>query len=209
MKAAKVFAMVFAVLGLVLMLGTAGLCFASLDAPVKLKNMEYAQDCAREVMEAIADGDFDAASELLYYHPDLGTGRTLTGEAAAVWEIFKNGISYEFTSACYAVSNHIYMDAVVTVPDIASITDSLESHARSLLNDRISAATEMSELYDDAHNFRQELIDEVMARAVELALAETPEKLSFETTLELVREGKQWYVAPDRALLNALTGGLA
>lgn len=209
MKAARFFAVIFAIAGLVLMLGTAALCFASLDAPVKLRNVEAAQECAELVMDAIADGDFTAASENMYYRPNLGVDRGLSQEAAQVWEIFTDGISYEFTSRCYAQGNGIYIDAVVTVPDIASITDSLESHARTLMNQRITEAQDMDELYDDGNNFRQELIDEVMDRAVALSLAEEPQTLVFETTLGLVYSGKQWWVVPDQGLLNALTGGLA
>lgn len=209
MKAARAFAVIFGVLGLILMLGTAGLCFVSLDAPVRVEVPEAAVQTAEDMLNAIADGDFTKASEYMYRRPDLGADRALTGEAAAVWEIFQSGISCELTSECYYSGTSLAIDAVITVPDIASITDSLNSHARELMNQRIAAATEMEELYDEENNFRQDLIDDVMAQAVECALAEEPETLTFEATLGIVYEGKQWWVVPDNGLMNALTGGLA
>lgn len=209
MKIARVVAVIFGIVGLVLMLGTTALCLLSLDAPVRVEVPQAAQQQAQTVMDAIAEGDFTAASENMYDRPDLGTDQALTGEAAAVWEIFQSGISYEFTSECYYSGTSLAIDAVLTVPDIASITDSVDDHARTLMNERIAAATEMEELYDAENNFRQDLVDDVMAQAVERALAEEPELLTFETTLGIVYEGKQWWVVPDQALLKALCGGVA
>lgn len=210
MKIARFFAVLFGILGLTLMLGTTVLCLSSVDAPVKLADLpEAAERCPAEMMDALAAGDFTAAAARMYGQPDLGADQALTEEAAAVWDIFRSGISYEFTSDFYVSGSRMAIDAVLRVPDIASITDSLDDHARNLMNGRIAAATEMAELYDEENNFRQDLIDEVMAQAVEMALAEQPEMLTVETTVGIVYAQGQWWAVPDQALLTALAGGLA
>lgn len=209
MKIARFFAVIFGILGILLMLGTTVLCLTSLDAPVKLSDLpEAAEQCPVQMMDALAAGDFTAASARMYGQPDLGADQGLTEEAAAVWGIFQSGISYEFTSDFYVSGSRIAIDAVLTVPDITSITDTLDDHARDLMNSRISAATEMAELYDGENNFRQDLIDEVMAAAVEKTLAEEPEMLTVETTVGIVYEQGQWWAIPDQALMTALAGGL-
>lgn len=210
MKAARLFAVMLGIVGLALMLGTVGLCLTSLDAPVKLQEVpREAVACAEELRQALDEGNLTAVEEKLYGQPSLGVEEALTEEAAAVWELFRTGISCELTSDLYVSGSALAVDAVVTVPEIASITDTLQDHALTLMNQRIASATEMSELYDEGNNFRVELIEEVMAQAVETAFKEPPEMLTYETTWLLVFREGQWWAVPDQALMKALSGGLA
>ena len=208
MKVARFFAAVFGIMGLVLMLGTAGLCFASLDAPVKADIPGEVRQCGEELVTALDAGDLTAASEKLYGQPDWGTDRGLTEETAAVWQIFCDGISCELTSDYYVVGSSYGVDAVITVPKIDTITDSVYDHARTMLDERIAVAEKMNELYDENNDFRQDLIDEIMAKAVELAFAEEPETLTYETSFGFVYQNEQWYAVPDGNLTRALAGGL-
>lgn len=209
MKIARVFAVIFAVFGVLLMIGSAAICFAALDAPVRAEVPEAAKVCAEEVVQLLCEGDLHKVSEKLYGRPDLGVEEALTGEAAAAWEIFRSGISCELTSDYYVSGSSFAVDAVITVPKIESITDSVTGHAKALLEERIAAAEKMAELYDENNEFRRELIDEIMAQAVEMAFAEAPETLTFETTFGFAYQGKQWHVVPDGNLMRALQGGLA
>ena len=209
MKAARVFAVLLGIVGLVLMAGTAVVCFASLDAPVRAEVPRAVKDCGAEVARLLSEGDLDGLQTKLYGNPSLGTDRALTGETAAVWEIFCGGISCELTSECYVSGSSFAVDATITVPKMASITDSVTDHARAILDERIAAAEKMAELYDENNEFRKELIDEIMAQAVELAFAEETEQLTFETTFGFVYQAGQWYVVPDGNLMRALQGGLA
>lgn len=210
MKAARLFAVMLGIVGLALMLGTVGLCLTSLDAPVKLQEVpQEAVACAEELRQALDEGNLTAAEEKLCGQPSLGVEEALTEEAAAVWGLFRTGISCELTSDLYVSGSALAVDAVVTVPEIASITDTLQDHALTLMNQRIASATEMSELYDEGNNFRVELIEEVMAQAVETAFKEPPEMLTYETTWLLVFREGQWWAVPDQALMKALSGGLA
>lgn len=209
MKIARVFAVVFAVLGILLMLGTTILCFGALNAPVRAEVPEAVKECGEEVVRLLSEGDLKAVQPKLYGSPDLGTDGLPDGEAAEVWEIFYKGISCELTSDFYVSGSSFAVDAVITVPNIESITDSVTTHGKALLDEKISAAEKMAELYDESGEFRQDLIDEIMARAVELAFAEEPEMLTFETTFGFAWHAKQWQVVPDGNLMRALQGGLA
>lgn len=208
MKLARVFAVLLGILGLLLMLGTAVLCFGSLDASVRAEIPREVEECAAEVAELLSEGELDALAQKLYGNPRLGTDTAMSEEAALVWEIFRKGISCELVSECYVSGSSFAVDAVITVPEIASVTDTVKSHAKTLLEERIAGAEKMAELYDENGNFHRELIDEVMDRAVELAFAEDVEKLTFETTMGFVWQGEQWYVVPDGNLLRSLQGGL-
>lgn len=209
MKAARVFAVIFGIVGLVLMVGTAVVCFGALDAPVRGEVPEAVQECAAEVVQLLNEGDLNNVRLKLYGNPHLGTDETLTGDAAAVWEIFCKGISCELTSDVHISGSSYTADAVIRVPEIASITDSVTEHAKRILEERVAVAEKMAELYDESGEFRQDVIDAVMAEAVALAFAEEPEVLTFETTLGFAYQAKQWLVVPDSSFMRALSGGLS
>ncbi len=212
MKLGKILAPVFAVLGLILMITTTGVCLMSLDAQPRGEVPQEAADFAVAMLNDIAQGDFSAAAEKMYGTPDLGVDENLTEEAAAVWKIFRTGIRCSIPAGTeqHTVSgNGFAVEAEVSVPQIASITDSLTAHARDLMNERIAAAEEMADIYDENSEFRQDVIEEVMAQAMTLALQEEPEYQTFRTTLGLIREDDRWWVVPDDTLLKALSGGLS
>ena len=209
MKAARIFAVIFGVLGLLMMLGTAAVCFGSLDAPVRAEIPQGVKDCGDELVRLLGEGELTAVAEMLYGNPDLGVDRPLSGEAAAVWEIFRKGISCELTSDFYVDGSSFAVDAVITVPELESIPDSITEHGKRLLDEKIAAAEKMAELYDENGDFRQDLIDEIMAQAVALSFAEEPETLTFETTFGFTYQGNRWYVVPDSAFMRALSGGLS
>ena len=209
MKIARIFAVIFGVLGLVLMLGTAALCFSSIDAPVRAEVPRQVRDCGDELVALLNEGELNNLPGKLYGRPHLGTDGPMTGEAAAVWEIFQDGISCELVSDYYVSGSSFAVEAVITVPDIESISDTVTEHARAMLDEKIAVAEKMAELYDESGEFRQDLIDEIMAQAVALSFAEEPETLTFETTIGFVYESNQWYAVPDQAFYRALAGGLA
>lgn len=211
MKIARIFSAVFAAIGTVLMVGTLVLCLISLDAPVKLQKVPAeAERRCEEMMDALAQGDFSAASAVMYGQPDLGSDSVPGEEAGAkVWEAFCGSISYEFTGECYALDSGIYRDASITALDIASVTENLSVYAHTLLTQRVEAAEDMAELYDDNNNFREELISQVLREALDQALREDAAMVTRDVTLKLIQRDGQWWVVPDQALLQTISGGLA
>lgn len=211
MKIARVFSAVFGAIGAVLMAGTLILCLVSLDAPVKLQEPPaQAEARCKEMMQALTQGDFAAASAVMYGQPDLGADTAPAGEAGArVWEAFCDSIAYEFIGECYALDSGIYRDVSITALEIASVTENLNDYAHDLLTQRVEAAEDMTELYDADNNFREELISQVLQEALEQALREDAKTVTRDVTLKLIQRDGQWWVVPDQALLQTISGGLA
>ena len=81
-------------------------------------------------------------------------------------------------------------------------------YAHALLTQRVETAEDMSELYDEENNFRQDLVDAIVLEAVDQAIRENGQTASFDVTLSLIQRDGQWWVVPDQALLQAISGGL-
>lgn len=211
MKVARIFAVILGIAGLLVMLGTAVLCFVSLDAPARvLSTPAGARECSEALMEALETGDYAAAGKYLYGQPDLGVNAQPSGEAAAaVWQAFRDSFSYEFIGECYVSGSGMARDVQVTALEVSSVTETLSTRAHDLLTARVEAAEEMSELYDVENNFRADLIAEVMEEALTQALAEDALLVTREVTLSLIYRDGQWWVVPDTALLLAISGGVA
>lgn len=211
MKIARFFAVIFGIVGLVLMLGTTVLCLTSLDAQAALKEVpREAQVCAQELVDAIGSGDLTVAAAKLYGQPDFGAAGT-PGDAAAgaVWAAFLDSVSCEFSGNYYATDSGIARKVTVTALNIPSVMENVSSRASALLTQRVNAATEMSELYDENNDFRADLVAEVMAQALDQAMAEDAKTFTREVTLNLTCQDGQWWVVPDGALMQVLSGGLA
>lgn len=211
MKLAKFFSVLFGILGSILLLGSIVLCLVSLDAPVKLvETPKEAALCSAEFMGAIEAGDFSAAAKRMYGQPELGAQTPPTDAASAqVWDAFLGSISYVFQDSCYATDTGIARKVSVTALDIPSVTENLDARVHALLSQKVASATDMAQLYDESNNFRPELIDQVMAEALSQALDQDARTVTREVTLNLVHRDGQWWVVPDGALLQLLSGGVA
>lgn len=206
MKTARIFASAFAAIGAVLLVGSIILCLVSLDAPVEMVGMpKDAMACAEEMMDALAAGDYRGAAARMYGQPDLGVGDAPSGELdALVWNAFVDSMSYEFVGVCYAENSGIYRDASVTALDIASVTAKLQTRAQTLLDTRLDAAEEELTAQE-----REELAQQVLREALEQAIREDGETVTQNITLKLIYRDGQWWVVPDQALLQAISGGVA
>ncbi|MBR3949385.1 MAG: hypothetical protein IKJ84_01800 [Oscillospiraceae bacterium] len=211
MKIAKFFSWIFGLLGAVVMAGTVVLCLFSLNRePVVQEVPREAKECVQEVMDAIGSGDFTLASRYFYGQPDLGADRKPESEAGTmVWDAFVRSISYEVKSDCYATDTGLAVDVAVTAMDIPSVTEVLTQKAHTLLTHRVESATDMEELYDENNEFREDLVEDVLREAVVRALAEDAQPVTRDVTLHLIHRDGQWWIQPDSALLEVLSGGVA
>lgn len=208
MKIARFFAVIFAVLGIALLLGSVGLCLLSLNAPVRILELpQAAVDCSDAFAAALDAGDLTAASRLIYGQPDLGAEGTPTDpETALVWDAFLESISFEFTGKCYAVETGFARDASVAVLDIASVTQKLPERTRSLVNQKIASAQALEEVYDEAGRFREDLVDQILQEALQQALAQDAQTVFRDVTVKLINRDGSWWILPDQTLLQALSG---
>lgn len=206
-------ALVGSLLGLAaaaLLVWSVSLAFRSLDAPVRLSEApQEAMDCSQALMDAVAAGDFEAAGQLLYGQPDLGAqGEPEDLLGKLVWEKFRNSISYEFTGACYATDSGICRDAVITTLDISAAAPGLKGRVRQLLDEKVAQAEDMSQLYDENNNFREDMVMEIYHQAVTEAVAQDTPAIQRQVRLSLIFREGQWWVVPDQALLAAISGNM-
>lgn len=211
MKIAKFFAGIFGSLGTLLLVGSIGLCLFSLNAPVRMtETPEDAVECSEQLAQAIAQKDYAAVEGCIYGQPDLGMEETIEDTMVfEVWNIFENNLTFSWQGECYLKDTVICRDAAVTYLEVASVTEALPTRAHALLTQRVEAATDMAELYDDGGEFREDLMTQVLYEALDQACTEDARFVTKTVTVELVHRDGQWWAVPDGTLLTALSGGLA
>lgn len=211
MKIAKFFSFIFGLLGTALLVASLGLCLTSLDQDTRVVEVpEGARTCAESFVLAVDSGDLSTAGRLMYGQPDLGLdGEPAEKSGRIIWETFLDSISCELSGEYYLDGSVICRTGTVTALDIPSATQNLQPKFRALLTERMEQAEDMAELYDENNDFRADLLEELMAKAVAQALQEDAQTSTREITLEMIRRDGQWWVVPDQALLTALGGGLS
>ncbi len=208
MKIARFFAYVFAVFGFLLLVGSICLCLFSLNAPVRI--LELPQEAVR-VSETFAqtlnDGDLTAASQYVYGQPDLGAeGAPADPETAVVWSAFLDSISVEYTGKCQAADSGLVRTASVTALDVDSVMEKLPVRAQALVNQKIASAESLTEVYDETGSFREELVGEILQQALQQSLSQDARIVTREITVKLINRDGAWWVVPDQALLQTLSG---
>lgn len=208
MKIAKFFSGIFAVLGCLLLAGSIILCLFSLNAPVRVLEIpQGAQACSDAFAQKVDAGDLTAAAQLMYGQPDLGAeGVSSDPESDLIWKAFLESISFEFTGKCYAVENGFARNASVSMLDVSSVTGKLADRVQALVNQKIASAETLSDVYDEDGNFREELAQQILTAALQQCLSQDAQMVAREVTVKLVNRDGAWWVVPDQALLQALSG---
>lgn len=211
MKFARVIAGIFAAIGLVLMLGTVGISLYGLNHPtLAVEIPQEAADCSEQLAQALSGGDLAAAAQLLDGQPALGVDSVPSDPMAArFWDAFRESMSCQLSGECYVLDGGFAQDAVITALDVEAMTRDFQTRSHDLMNQRVEAATEMAELYDENNNFRQDLIDQVLEQACQEALDQAQTTRTWNSTWHLVCREDQWWVIPDEELLSAFSAGLA
>ena len=210
MKISKFFSGIFGLLGILLLAAAVLVSLSALQAsPVLLDAPEAALARSEVMMEAVAQGDFTQAGQLMLGQPNLGADREPADSVGKmIWELFVGSIRYEFTGDCYATDSGIARDAVIETLDISSVTASLRDRSQKLLNQRVSQAEDVSQIYDEKGDYREDFVLEVLREVTLDALREDAKNKEQKLTLNLVHKRGQWWVVMDQALLSALTGGI-
>ena len=207
----KGIAAVFAVAGLLLALGTVALSLHSRNTPaVLLAASEDAAGTARELMEALEQGDFSRAEAVLYGTPSLGADREPGDEVGSmIWDAFTDSIDCRFTGQLYATDRGLAQDVSITTLDIMSVTKNLKSRSEKLLEACVQMAEDVSQIYDENNEYREEFVMQVLHDAASQSLQQDAKTVTRNITLNLVYHQKQWWVMPDQALLQVISGGTA
>ena len=207
---AKFFGLLFILAGI----ATAGFAIETtkdnLDSiPVLLAPVEEAENCARELMDAVAAGDYTAAEALILGNPKLGVERVPADAAGImIWNAFVESYSYEMVGDSFATDSGIAQQVKVSYLDIGSVTANLQQRSQALLEERVSQAEDMDEIYDENNDYKESFVMAVLQDAVKDALKEDAKMTGAEFTLNLVYRNGSWLVASDSALMSAVSGGI-
>lgn len=183
---------------------------ASLHAePVLLKSPEDAREQVVHMLDMVCDGDFDGAGAFMLGNPALGADALITEKTGAMlWDAFIGSISYELDGACYATDSGVAQDVQFTALAFDSVTDTLRQRTQELLQQRLEEAEDVSQIYDENNNFREDVVKDALTEALEAALQEDAICQTKHITVHLIYADGKWQIVADKALLEAISGGI-
>ena len=211
MKALKYIASVLlAAVGLAAAAAAVYLCMQFVDAkPMLLTPADEAQNKVVMLMDAVSAGDYGEASQAIYGTPSLGVDREAADEVGVlIWEAFQSSISYELLGDCYTTEQGLAQNVSISCMDVTSVTVNLKERSQSLLEQRVAEATDVSEVYGENNDYREDFVMAVLRSAVEDALREDAREMTVELTVNLSYQDGEWWVVADEALLDAISGGI-
>lgn len=208
MKISKLASAMFFAAGTVLLVGSVVMSFAALSRPAKaVKPTQEANACAQSVIRALDDGDLSKVEEYFYGKPTLGLEREpATAEGKQIWNAYRDSITVTTDGYCYGEGTNIYQTAKVTAMDITGTLSQWDKGAGELLKQKIDAAEDPAVLLDEGGDVPQTLKDELCAQALTQVLADA-KTVTTQITFQLMEQDGQWWVLPDQALLDVLSGG--
>lgn len=179
------------------------------EKPILLERPDAAIGQVTGMMEAVCEGDYDKASTYLLGTPSLGAAETPENVLGAMlWEAFLRSTEYELTGDCYTTDMGLAQNVSFTYLDTASVTANLRQRAQELLNQRVENAEDVSEIYDENNEFREEIVMEALQEALQGALVEDAKTMTVTLTVNLKNQNGQWWVVADNVLLDAFSGGI-
>ena len=179
------------------------------DKPVLLTKPTEAKNTVIAMMDAVCQGDYEKASSCMGGTPSLGVDREAGSEVGIlIWDAFRSSMSYELVGDCYSTDQGLAQDITITCLDISSVTDHLRERSQTLLEMRVAEAADVTEVYDENNDYREDVVMAVLLEAAEAALAEDARNMSVTLTVGLRYWDNQWWVVADEALLDAISGGV-
>ena len=206
----RVLSGLFAVLGLTAAALGIWLGLNSVDAaPVLLREPEAVPERVEQMLELVSAGDYNGAGKLMQGQPDFGADREAADEAGRIlWDAFVSGFSYRLEGECYATDSGVAQDVVITRLEPDSVTAGLRDRIRSVLEKRLETAEDVSEVYDENNNFREEVVAEALLEALKEAIREDASYTGVTVTVTLVWRDGSWWIVPEEGLIRAITGGI-
>lgn len=199
----------FGLLGVLLAAAVLLICLTQRDASPRLfGKTEEAEECVRAMMTRICQGDYSGASAYLYGTPSLGTDDSPEEPVAdMIWEAFVSSLSFSPQGGCYATVSGLAQDITVSGLDLPGVTQALKQHSPAVLEARVEAEEDMGAVYDENHQYREAFTQSVLEEAASQVLSSSA-SVERRVTVRLVYEENRWWVVPDAALLNAVSGGI-
>ena len=202
-----------AVLLLMSVLAAAAAVRLSLDNrnsdPVLLTPPDEPRSRVVAMMDAVCRGDYEQAGTFIYGTPDLGVDRDAADAVGVlIWEAFEESLSYELVGDCFPTEQGLAQKMTVTCLDINTVTASLRDRSRKLLEERVAEAEDVSEIYDENNEYREDFVMAVLYDAAKDAIREDAREKTVELTVNLSHQEDIWWVIADEMLLDVISGGV-
>ena len=82
------------------------------------------------------------------------------------------------------------------------------SLSQSLLEQRVAEAEDVTQIYDENNDYREDFVMDVLYDAAKMALEQDGEVVELDITMDLVYGEDRWLVIPSEELLRAISGGI-
>lgn len=175
--------------------------------PIMVKKPAQASARVEQLLNAVQENDYETISTCLVGNPSLGVDREPADAVSKVlWNAFTDSFTYQLSGGLYASGNGVAQDVTVQFLDISSVTSDLNERAQMLLAQRVQEANSPSEIYDEDNEYREDVVMEILAQAINEIMSERARSTTLSLTLRLTNQNGQWLIQADNALLNAISG---
>ncbi len=214
MKVSKIIALIvgilFGIASLLTAAFTVKLSFENKDAlPQLIGPAEDARNVVEQIMVALDQQDYQTVSSLMVGNPDLGMDQEPADEVGKLfWTAYVQSFRYEMVGECYVTKDGLAQMVRISYMDLNEATEPLREASRTLLQERVANAKDASEVYNEAGEYREDVVMEVLQEAAEQVLQREFSQKTTELTVNLEFRDGRWQAIFDDAMLKALMGGI-
>lgn len=200
----------FFLVGVAVTVLTIGICRTYYDQkPILLEQPEEISSNLTAMLDAVCDGDYELASQSILGKPDFGVSREATDEVGIlIWDAYLDSMTYELVGECYVTDSGIAQDVTLTYLDADSVTSQLEQRAKTMLEEKVQNATDVSEIYNENNEYREDVVMKILHDVTLDALREDAKTTTVTITVNLTYQDGQWWIVPEKALLDAISCGV-
>ena len=136
-KEKYLFSFLLAAIGLGAAAAAIYLSMTFVDAkPMLLTPPNVARGKVIMLMNAVAEGNYEEASQTIYGTPSLGVDREAGDEVGVmIWDAFVESYTYELVGESYATDSGIAQNVKVSYLKISSVTKNLRERSQTLLEE--------------------------------------------------------------------------
>lgn len=206
MRIKQVFAIVLMLLGMALAAGAITLCFrVQNQKPILIGETDNVRQQAADFMNSVCAADFDQAGEMILGKPNLGVDRDANSDVGnLIWDAYWDSTQFQLIGECYATESGVAQNITFTYLDVTQITGKLRERSLSLLEERVNSAEDISDIYDENNEYREDVVMEVLYEAAEQILEENTDTVTVELVVNLRYENGKWWIVPDDELIDAI-----
>ena len=206
----SVFSLALAAVGAAAALLAAHICQTYADRPpVLLSAPAEATDRLVVMMDAVCAGDYNRAGQMMLGTPDFGAEeKPEDALGLLLWNAYMQSMDYRLEGDCYATEDGLAQDITFTYLDITSVTQNLRQRSHALMEERVAAATDVSEIYNSNNEYREDFVMAVLYDTAQDALREDAKIVTVSVTVNMKYQDGVWWILPEAELLDAISGGI-